>query len=120
MPSQQGINNCVVLGNVVNEAQRTKDGSLAFVLGCVERFKASDGAWTDREVQVPILVHGKRGESLRAVVKVGDRILVEGSFDARGDKRWIRASNVVLCGGKKPPAQSSSSAPSVSDDDIPF
>lgn len=120
MASQQGINNCVVLGNVRSEPMRTGDGSLAFVLSCVERFRAPAGEWTDREVQVPIMVHGKRGESLLAVVKVGDRILVEGSFDARGDKRWIRAGNVVLCGGKRPEGAGTAGASQSSDDDIPF
>jgi|SRR5271155_900354 len=113
---QQGINTVVVLGNVVSEPRRAGD-ALAVVLNCVERVKTDDG-WGDRAVQVPILIHGKRGESLAPILKPGDRILVQGSFDARGEKRWVRAGNVVLCGGKKPGGGAASSGPS--DDEIPF
>jgi Single-strand binding protein family len=118
MAAQQGINHITVLGNVVSEPKRAAD-ALALVLECVERVKKDDG-WGDRSVQVPILIYGKRGESLASVLKPGDRVLVQGAFDVRGEKRFVRASNVVLCGGKKPGGTTSGGRGAADDEEIPF
>jgi hypothetical protein len=117
MVSQQGLNVVVVMGNVL-VAPTPHAAGLAIKIGCVERFKNGD-TWEEREVPIPVLVHGKRGVSLQGVLKIGDRILVEGSLDVHGESRWVRASNVVLCGGRKPQAQSVFGATGTGDD-LPF
>jgi Single-strand binding protein family len=119
MAKQQGINHITILGNIQKQPAQG-GGALSVLLDCVERFKDTSGEWGDRVVAVPVVIFGKRGDSLASHLKIGDRILVEGAFDVRGPKGFVRASNVVLCGGKRPQNSPSAGQPLGGDDEIPF
>ena len=143
----EGINRAILLGNLGAdpELRYTSGGEpvLNLRLATTESYLDRNKERKERTDWHSVVVWGKRGEALSKFLAKGSRLLVEGSivtssYEKDGEKRYkteIRATNVVLCDGKRDgggggvsrdePRRSSGAAPSAagasgSDDDIPF
>lgn len=141
-----GLNRVILIGNLGAdpELKFTQSGN-----AILELRLAMSESWFDKDTSerkektewMGAVLWGKRAEGLAKIINKGDRICVEGSLQTRewedksGNKRFttaVRASNVVLCGGKREggggrhPQQNqteqerSGGGGGFMDDDIPF
>lgn len=86
----EGFNRVFLVGTLAErpELRYTRSGKavLQLRLGITESYRDSDGIERERTVWHPVIVPGKRAESLAAVVGPGTRLYVEGVLRTRAYK----------------------------------
>jgi len=106
-----GYNRVVCFGNLTRDAEMRMSSSgsaiTKFSVACNERYKTSDGSWTDRAEFVNCVLFGKRAESLAQYLTKGSAVMIDGKLrtsswdDKDGNKRYkteVIVDNVVLAG----------------------
>lgn len=127
------INKAIIVGNLGQDPESFGAGC-KLAVATSERFKSNTGhnnKWQERTEWHRVTVFGKSAEACVRYLAKGSRVYVEGriqtsSYEKDGEKRYsteIIANTVQFLdrkGDAPAPSQSSGSADSFGDDDIPF
>jgi single-strand DNA-binding protein len=109
----EGLNECRFIGNLGDTASlrytQSQQAVLSFRIACTERYLDNNTKeWKERTEWVPVVIFGKRAESLNRFLAKGSKVHVSGRFqtrsweDKQGGKRYtteIIASDIILLGG---------------------
>lgn len=136
-----GLNRVTCIGRLGGDPELRFAGNtpvLNMSIACEESwFDKASNQRKSRTEWIPCVLWGARAESLAKILGKGDLICVEGSLYTEswndkktGDKRSaikVRATNVLICGGRRGGQQGQQQAPDPdmggypgNDDDIPF
>jgi single-strand DNA-binding protein len=108
-----GYQKYIAIGNLGAdpELKVTQGGQtvLKLRMAVTEKYKDKNGELQEATEWVSGALWGKRAEALAKILKVGDRIMIEGklktsSYEKDGEKRYrteVNVNEVVLCGGGK-------------------